>query len=86
VQLRSRPGRLDVSDANRLGQCRYGGLYTYCNFKVHHLLRKRAHLIAEAKPILTRVICRKDKIPLLLFRSVQNDLVLGSHDAIVNVE
>ena len=59
---------------------------TYRNLKVHHLLRKRAHLIIKAKSILAHIIRREDKVALSLFRVSQDNPVIGSHDFIVDLK
>jgi hypothetical protein len=59
---------------------------TYGDFKIHHLLRKRAHFIVEAKAILAGVIRREDKVALALFCAVEDDFVRGADDAVVDVE
>jgi hypothetical protein len=58
----------------------------YSDFKIHHLLRKRAHLIVKAEPILADIICREHKISLSFLRSIQYNLVCGPDDAVVDVE
>jgi hypothetical protein len=59
---------------------------TYRNLKIYHLLRKSAHLIIKAEPILAHIIRRKHKVALSLLRAVEDDLVRGARDRVVDVE
>jgi hypothetical protein len=59
---------------------------TYSNLKVHHLLRKRAHLIVEAKLIFPHIIRRKHKVALSLFRAIKDKLVHGTDNRVVDIE
>jgi hypothetical protein len=58
----------------------------YGDFKIHHLLRKRAHLVVEAEAVLADIIGRKNKVSLPLLGAVEYDLVRGANDAVVHVE
>jgi len=59
---------------------------TYRNLKVHHLLRKRRHLIVEAEPILPDTLRRKYKISLSLLGAIQNDLFAGGDYRVIDIE
>jgi hypothetical protein len=59
---------------------------TYSDLKIHHLLRKGAHLIVEAEPVLPGIVCGEYKVTLSLLGSVEYDLVRGTNDRVVNVE
>lgn len=59
---------------------------TYRNLKIHKLLRKRRHFIAEAEAILANALRGKHEIALALLCSIQNDLFEGTGDQVVNVE
>lgn len=65
---------------------RRGGGGRYSNLEIDQLLRKRAHLIIEAKPILPGLRGREDKIPLPLFLVVHDDFLVRAHDAVIDVE
>jgi hypothetical protein len=74
-----------VQRASASGRCNIKVL-TYRNLKIHHLLRKSAHLIIEAEPILAHIIRRKHKVALSLLCAVEDDLVRGARDRVVYVE
>lgn len=58
----------------------------YRDFKVDHLVCESGHFIVEAEPILSGVLCRKDKIPLSLLLSFHDLLVVGSYHGVIDVE
>lgn len=39
----------------------------YSDLKIHHLLRKRRHLVVEAEAVFTNVVGREDEVALPLF-------------------
>ena len=59
---------------------------TYRNLKVHHLLRKRRHLIVEAEPVLPDALRRKHKVSLSLLGAIQNDLFAGGDYRVIDIE
>lgn len=59
---------------------------TYSDLKVHHLLRKRAHLIVEAEPVFANVIRRKHKVTLALLGAIENDFISRADDRVIYVE
>jgi hypothetical protein len=59
---------------------------TYSDLKVDHLLRECAHLVVEAEPVLSGIVGREDKVTLSLLRSVENDLVCGTNDRVIDIE
>lgn len=59
---------------------------THCDFKVHHLIRKCRHFVVEAKPVFTHVLRRKHKVPLSLFLTLHDFLVVGPYYTVVDIE
>lgn len=64
----------------------WGVQRTYGNLKIYHLLRKRAHLIVEAKSVLSDIVRRKDKVALSLLCSIKNELICRSGNRVVDIE
>ena len=59
---------------------------TYGNLEIDKLFGKCAHLVAEAKRVLANLLRRKSKVALALLFALQDDLVLGSLDKVVNIK
>lgn len=59
---------------------------SYRNLKIHCLLRKRAHIIIETKPIFALLFSREDKIPLALFGRFHDDLAIRGDHAVIEVK
>lgn len=59
---------------------------TYSYLEIHHLLGESAHLIVEAKSVLARVFCRKDKVTLAFLYPIHDDSFIWTNNNIINVE
>lgn len=73
-----------VGESKRPDNKKRRGAYSY--LKIHHLLRKRAHLIIEAEPIFTSLLCRKHRIDLSLVRVFHDDFSIRPVDIVVNIK
>ena len=58
----------------------------YRDLEVHRLLRKGAHLVVEAEAVFARVVGREDEVTLALFGAVEDHLLVGARDGVVDVE
>lgn len=56
------------------------------DLEVHELLSGGAHLVAEAELVVAHSVGSKDKVSLPLLLALQNDLVAGADDRIVDIE
>ena len=65
---------------------RRGGGTTHRDLKIHHLFRKRAHLVVEAYSILADFLSREHEIPLPLFFIRHDHSVAGASHAVVYIE
>ena len=65
---------------------RYGVGWTNSDFKIHSLLRKSAHFVAEAKPIVPFFVGREDKVALALLNAVENHFFRRCVDCVVDIE
>lgn len=61
-------------------------MFTYCDLKVHHLVRKCRHLIVEAKSVFADLLGSENEITLTLFLPVQNDILDRPDDLVVDIE
>jgi hypothetical protein len=79
---------LDIPDISAfiLIVCNRGVGSTHSNLKIHHLLRKSAHLVIEAEPILAGHSRRKHEVALSFFGTVQYNLLVRADDRVVDVE
>ena len=59
---------------------------THGNLEIHHLVRKAAHLVVEANPVLPDLLRRKDKVPLPLLGRGHDDLVIWTCHRIIDFE
>lgn len=59
---------------------------THRNLKINHLLGKRGHLIIEAESVLSDAQGREYKIPLALLGPVQDGLLAGSDNRVIDIE
>lgn len=59
---------------------------TYGNLKVHHLLRKGAHLVVEAEAVFANIVCGEYKVTLALLCAIENESVSGADDGIIDIE
>ena len=58
----------------------------YRNFKIDHLLRKRRHWVFEAEPIISQFIRREDEVALPFFHILQDNLIAGAEDRVIDVK
>ena len=58
----------------------------YGNLEIDHLLRKRAHLVVEAEPVLSRLFRREHGVQLAFLGALHDDLVVGTGDNVVDIE
>lgn len=58
----------------------------YGNIKIHHLIRKSAHLIIETKHIIPRFLGREDKIALPFFGAFEDCFARRTTYDVVDVE
>jgi hypothetical protein len=59
---------------------------TYGNFEIDHLLCESAHLVVEAETVFSHIIGREYEIALSLLGSVEDDLVCGTDNRVVDIE
>jgi hypothetical protein len=59
---------------------------TYGNLKIHHLLRKCAHLVVETEFVLSNIVCGEDEVALTFLCTIENDLVSRTGDFVVDIE
>lgn len=70
----------------RVGDGEGEGRAAYRDFEVNHLVRDGAHLVVEAEAVLARLVRSEDKVALALVRAVEDGLVVGADDRVVDVE
>lgn len=58
----------------------------YRDLEIHHLLCKSAHLVVEAKSILSLLFRREDEIALSFFDALHYYLFVGTDHAVVDIE
>jgi hypothetical protein len=56
------------------------------DFKVHHLLRKRRHVIVKTKPVLPDTLGSEYKIALSFFGAIDDGFVAWSNNSVVDIE
>lgn len=61
-------------------------MITNSEFEIDHLFCKGGHVIVEATTIFTRLVGREDKIALSFLGPFQDDLLVRSDDAVVDIE
>ena len=59
---------------------------THCQFEINHLIRHSAHVVVEARPVLSYFRGRKDEIALPLFLAFHNHPVLWADHFIIHIE
>ena len=59
---------------------------TYSDFEVHEFLGEGTHFVIEAESVFARLAGREDEVALSLFLSVHDDLIIGAHDLVVDIE
>lgn len=59
---------------------------TYSNLKIHQLFCECAHLIVEAEPIFSSLLCCENGVELPLMGVLHYGLAIGSRNCVVDIE
>ena len=59
---------------------------TYGYFEVYHLVCKGGHVVVEADAVFSDVLRGKDEVALAFFLVLHDHFVVGTDDAVVDVE
>lgn len=70
--------------ANRLPGNERGEPYRY--LKIHHFLRKRRHLVVEAKPVLANTLSCEHEVTLSLLGTLHNDFLARADNRVIHIE
>jgi hypothetical protein len=63
-----------------------GGRGTYSDLEINKFLSEGTHLIVEAESVFARLASCEDKVALSLLLSIHDDLLIGTHNLVIDIE